>query len=247
MNFAKSKLQLLLYFFPRTGTGGLFLRSIAVALAWLIFPRWVFMFLVLYFYFVPTFRAFALMIPFILFLFSSFIFPAGVLSSAFLGLLFFLIIGTKEFLFIEREEAYKGMIFLFLFVSFLGTFHVVAWWELSWLWLWILVAVGFLIVEFDALRHGYHAGNIEQSLAARRMRIAFVCIAFFIWQGGIVVSFLPINFFYQTILLFISVVALTETAIDYARDELSQRRLFMYFAVFFVVSVATLAAIPWGI
>ena len=110
----------------------------------------------------------------------------------------------------------------------------------------MLVAVGFFILGKGFTRYASSVSDSVRGDMARRMNFGFACVSFFIWQGGVVLSFLPANFLYQTTLLFAGTALFIQVIIDRAKNELTVNRLIGYFSVFFVLVTVAITAIPFS-
>src|SRR2546422_648850 len=95
------------------------LKAGGVAAAWYFLPRWAFLFVVLYFYFVPIFHPWKLFLPFLTFLFlvfNEFVVPAGqsqlsqIGFAAIIAVFFYVILGIKDLVLIDRRSAYDGLV-----------------------------------------------------------------------------------------------------------------------------------------
>jgi hypothetical protein len=67
------------------------------------------------------------------------------------------------------------------------------------------------------------------------------------WQCILVGLFLPLDFVYQSIIVFIGVTFFCELIAGYFGNDLSRERIFVTASVFFTLLVVLLASTPWGI
>ena len=220
---------------------GLLIKSCIFSIGWLMLPFWAFFILSLYFYLVPFFQSFKLLIPFILTLLAAAILPNGFWFAVLLGTLFFLLFGIKNLILVNRFDNHQFMVFLILFLMFFGFFwHFGNWqeWAVSLISFWIGLSFFFL---FDELADYSRVSSESKKIIVSALG------SFLIWQGAIVILFLPLNYFYQTALLFLSSVILTDILLGYLGGIIGRRKMLANFSIFFVIAVAILASANWGL
>lgn len=218
----------------------LLIKAIALGLSWLVLPFWVFLALAAYFYLVPFFQPFKLFIPFLLIIAASVIVPYGFWFAVFLSVLFFLLLGIKNLILINRFENHQLMVFLILFLMFFGFFWHFENWQR---WLTSLISLGIglsFMFLFDEL-----ADYTKENDGRKKMFVSGLG-AFLIWQVAMAVLFLPLNYFYQTALLFLFSVMLTDILIEYLAGKLDRTKILWDFSIFFVITVVMLASANWG-
>lgn len=218
----------------------LLLKSLIFGLSWFILPFWAFLAVAVYFYLVPFFQPFKLIIPFMLTIAVAFIVPYGFWFAVFLGTLFFFLIGIKNLILINRFDNHQMMVFLILFLVFFGFFlHFQNWqrWIVSLISLGVGLSYFFL---FDEL-----ADYIKRNDEPKKIFISGLG-AFLLWQVVMAVLFLPLNYFYQTALLFLFSVILTDFLLEYLGGGISRKKILTDFSIFFVIAVIMLASANWG-
>lgn len=67
------------------------------------------------------------------------------------------------------------------------------------------------------------------------------------WQCILVGLFLPLNFIYQSIIVFVAITFFCELIIGYFWNDLSRERIFVTASTFFALLVILLASAPWKI
>lgn len=225
-----AKLRLILKRIPWS----LVLKAGIFGVAWLLLPFWGFLLLALYFYFLPLFQPSRLFLPFGLSLLLAAIFSPSVWAAIFLAVLFFFILGIKDFILLERLTAYSLLVFvlcfLIFFYSFLNfdtglTLHAFGW--------FLLVGVLFFMLGRGLLNYSSRAQEIPQG-DLRFKYTALALGALVLVEGSLVLLFLPLNFFYKTALLFIAGVILLECMRDYFGAKLGREHILTYFSIFFV-------------
>ena len=70
-------------------------------------------------------------------------------------------------------------------------------------------------------------------------------MAFAVLELAVVLLFLPINFLYQSALLFVAAAILIEFLIDYASGTLGRAKLLASFSIFFTFLVIILGSAQW--
>ena len=219
----------------------LLLKACVFGLSWLFMPFWFFLLVAVYFYFVPFFQPFKLLIPFILTLAAAAAVPYGFWFAAFLGLLFFLLLGIKNLIFVNRFENHQLMVFLLLFLIFFGLFSNFENWQRWTVSIGLLGAGLSFFFLFEEL-----ADYSRERSESRKMLVAGLG-SFILWQAASVIIFLPLNHFYQTALLFLSSVIVADIFLEYLAKKLDRRKILNDFSIFFVLVSVILASANWGL
>ena len=265
---------------------GLFLKAGILGFLWLFLPFWIFLAAAFYFYFFPFFQPLRLALPFFLTLVMAAIYrsadPGNVWFSVFIALLFFLILGIKNLIFVNRFMAHQLLVFFLLFLTFLSFFSgFETWrsWTISFFALGVSAIFLLLVKEladyYSPLEsHGWKAVDEERAGASQpefreakfrrggshglasmlhnvesSRRRTFLTIglgALFIWQLCLILLFLPLNYFYQTALLFLSAVLLIDILIEHLNNRLDRRKILANFSIFFVFAAVILVSARWG-
>jgi hypothetical protein len=221
----------------------LLLRAGVLAVVWLALPYWVFLVLALVFYFTPLFQSRRLLLPLGLFLVFAAFLPYGFWSALLLMFIFFLILGIKNLIVVDRAAAYETLYFVLFFLAALGftsrfpspsgqLFAASA---------GVSLVYALLLKNFLLFSPGFAA------LTSREKFFITALAGMIIWQWLLGVIFLPMNFFYQTALMFLGGVVLGELLFAYGDKSLGRRKILAYFSVFFVVVAILLAANDWQV
>ena len=224
----------------------LVLRVFAFGVGWLLLPFWVFVFLALYFYFFPFFQPLKLILHFVILLFFMAVIPPSFLSAVFFSVLFYILLGLKDFIFIERAPAHE-MLFL-LFILLLSTqfyFSIDAHYGMAALFYSFLAFAIFFLLGRSAFL-GRQAIPPDNGISDRALVFLFV-LSFLLCQFLLATSALPLNFLYQAAIFFLSAAVLIESVFDYSFGTLTSRRLLANFSVFLVFIVLILGSVPWGL
>lgn len=219
---------------------GLLLKSFIFGLCWLFLPFWIFLAISVYFYFVPFFQPFKLLAPFLLILAAGLIIPHGLWFAVFMGFLFFLLIGIKNLILVNRFDNHQLMVFLILFLVFFGFFWRFENWQKLTISFTSLAIAFFYFFLFREL-----ADYFENSDKSKKTMVAGLG-SFLIWQAVIAILFLPLNYFYQTALLFLLSVILTDLLLEYSAKKLDRRKILSDFSVFLILSSIIIASANWG-
>ncbi len=229
----------------RTIPWSLALKAAAFGLGWYVLPFWLFLLLGLGLYFVPLFQPMHLLLPLLLTFFFAAVLAYSSWAALMLGIIFFFILGIKDLVFIRRGAAYETLIFLLFFLAFLNYFaRFGAWGGWTDMGLGILVAtVAALLLRGFVLYRAPEAGE----WARRKRFVLFGLAGLLLWQWQAALLFLPLNFFYQTAILFLAAVVLAELFLAYAQGELTRRKILLHFSFLFVFVSFVLAANSWRI
>ena len=228
---------------PESGMGSAALKAAVVGLVWMLLPYWVFLLAILGFYFIPIFKPHSLLLPLGAILFFAAIFPENWWMALTLAALFFLILGVKDLILVNRSQAYEVLAWFIVFLAALNFFIRFDRLDKPMLaWSWVIAAV-FAITLKNAASFASPAPIVWN----RRSAVIFGVIGLILWQWLMAIFFLPMNFLLQSALLMLVAIILAEILLDYFGEKLSSRRLLIYFSLFFVAMVVGLAATPWGV
>ncbi|MBI1960733.1 MAG: hypothetical protein HYS43_00435 [Candidatus Liptonbacteria bacterium] len=224
----------------------LVLRAAVVALAWLVAPTPVFLGAGGYFYFSPLFQPFKFIWSFAAFLvlgalFASVEGPAHLILGVAFGAVFFLILGVKDFVFVNRVPA-LFFIFVPLLAGTVGAFfsrvQPTALGAIGASALTAL-AIALLLKEFLAA--------VLPDVAPATTRAAAAILAFLAIQTMWAISFLPLDFINAAALVVTLLVLATEIVILSLRNTLTRKRLILYGATALVLVGGILLAAKWSL
>jgi len=239
----KSILKKIHWSLPRKSVWGLIVRAAAFAVAWLILPWWLFLLVALYCYFIPFFHSGKLLIPFFCLLALTVAQGPSFLSALVFGIIFYCILLIKDLLIINRRSAYEILVLaisFFLIKDFFagyGGFNSAAFW---WAF-WCAAAIGLIVNNMMR----FFADDVPGKGNMRTMTSWL--IALLSWQCILVGLFLPLNFIYQSIIVFVAVAFFSELVLGYFWNDLSREKIFATASVFFALLVILLASAPWKI
>jgi hypothetical protein len=219
-------------------------KAFIFAITWFFLPGWLFAILALVLYFIPFSQSGSVAWPFFGLLFLCVMQPAGFLFALVFGGIFLYILLSKELVVIDRKGAYEIMTFILAFL-FLRSFYldVGGYFGDGAMFYALLLAIylGFLISSFLAM----YSGNRKES---RQSALAIGWLSFLlVWQFIIVGLFLPLDFVYQSVIVFSVIVFLVDLIPRYAFGDDSRNRLLTTATVVFSLLVLVLGSARWGL
>lgn len=243
---------------------GTIIRAAIFAVAWGVAPFWFFLLVALYLFFVPPAQAGTVIAPFIVLLGFAFFSPVSFLMAIIFGLLFWYILLIKELYLINRRVAYETLSLVLVFLIFrlfyerLGAgFAGPAPFLFA---LLIAGTVGFLFSGFAglfmapaiALDPETHEGSVKKEeipITMRRLRrVAAAAIAFLIFEILLAGLFLPLDFVYQTVIVFIlAALILDLSARHLLEGSVPRERILVLSSTAFVLLAVILGSARWGL
>jgi hypothetical protein len=222
-------------------------KAATFALAWFIFPYWLFLIIALYLYFVPLFQVDKLAAPFLGLLILTFIEPASLFSLVLFIALFYFLLLIKDLLVIDRKSAYEMLvlvIFFFLIRSFYGELGATGIASTSlWYAFWLAGLFGLMINGFlNCLR------DSETVLEPRAQRTVKWLSFILMWQVLTICLFLPLSTAYQSIIAFLVSVLITDLVPEYSLTSmLSRQKILVTSIVTFILAYIVLTSAQWVI
>lgn len=220
---------------------GLIFKAFIFGLGWLLLPFWMFLLVALYLYLVPFFQPFNLIVPYIMTIAAAAALPYGLWFAIFLGVLFFLLVGIKNLILVNRFENHQLMVFLLFFLLFFGFFSGFENWQK-----WTSSAALFGVAAAFFLLFRELADYYPDAPDGKKILVAGIG-SVLIWQAASAIIFLPLNYFYQTAILFLAAIILTDILLEYLVRKLDRKKILWNFSVFFALMAAILASANWGL
>lgn len=222
------------------------LKALALAAFWLFLPGWAFLVLSLYFYFVPVFHPWRIFLPFLAFLFLAFASPMNFGFALTLAALFYMILGIKDLIFIDRKSVYEMLVFILVFLLQIWFFA-----NLGDLPNSVSLSSAFLLSAVSCLlyRESLSYGNDLWFAAGpnKNGKAALWLIWLLISQVSLAALFLPLHFLYQSALAFFLSAILFGLLSLYVNDVITRARVLLYFSASFVFLVTLLGLAQWGV
>jgi hypothetical protein len=220
---------------------GLLLRAAGFALAWFFLPFWLFFLIALYLYFVPLFRMRFLDALFFAILVLAYIHPVNFLFAVLLFGLFAYILLIKNLLLIDRKSAYELLVFaltFFLLRDFYGQFNAgISFVAVGW-GLLLALLIGVLLNSFMSSQ-----GAVGDKPGMRRIS-SWLCFLV-MWQLIILALFLPLDFIYQSIIVFLLGITILDLVPEYYLGSLTREKIYLTGTTVFAVLVIVLASARW--
>lgn len=222
----------------------LLVKSVLLTLFWWFSPAWAFLLCALYFYFSPYFQPWKVMCSFLIFLALAFLIPP--LSGAFfyatgvaIGIVYYLILGVKDLLLINRQFAYQTLRLILI----TGVLLLFFWWgqSSSLQFVWRLFA---LFVALFVLHYEYFSFVLE-----KRSGNAFsaALTAFLLFQIAWVLAWLPMGFLNATAVELLALFMLNDFVLHHAKGNLSRKIVLANFTVFIFALLAIFLVSDWSV
>jgi hypothetical protein len=222
----------------------LLLRAAIFAAAWFFLPFWLFLLIALYLYFFPLSQGTSLAIPFLVLLLLCLILHPSILLALILGAIFFYTLLIKDLLLIDRKSAYEVLTFLLSFLL-LRSFYENAGGGLTLASLTLAFLVGFIITLLVRSFISSFSEAVPERASVRKI----VYWLFFIlsWQLVVAGLFLPLDFIYQSAVIFLGLVTLIDLIPQYLFRELVPAKIFAVSGMVFTLLAVILASARWGL
>ena len=230
---------------------GSLLRAGVFAVAWMILPWWLFIPVALYLYFVPLSQAKIAAAPFITLLALCFVQPTGWCAAVIFGVIFLYVLLIKDLYIINRKSAYEmlSLILMFLLVRIFyldmagqaGVFSILC---------AFVVAALFASLVSGFVSHfspdaGAPVADATTQKPLRRTTTLIALLLFF--QFLIVGLFLPLDFIYQSVVVFLIGTLIIEFFPYYLFGTFSRTKLLTTSSVVFTLLVLVLGSARWGL
>jgi hypothetical protein len=214
------------------------LRAAIFALAWIWLPFWLFFLVALYLYFIPWFHVRNLVVPFFALLILSYLQVPSVAFAFIFGVIFYVILLIKGLLVIDRRATYELLVFVlsfFLLRDFYARFNEGAGGA--------ALCYAFLAAALIA----WLMGSFIQSFHERKESLA-VWLAFLLFSQIIIVGlFLPVDFIYQSAVVFLVTVLIIDLVSDHLSGGLTRTKLLTAATALSALFVIVLGSARWGL
>jgi hypothetical protein len=207
----------------------LLLKPLALVAAWYWLPFWLFFFVACFLYLFPLLPRSEARVAFLILLVISYFLSHELLHAAWIGVLFFLIVGIRELIFVDRRRAYHILV---LCLAALGLFSYAT-------------TLGFRGLPFALWELGIGAVGLYGLLSVSFGRTQAALMTFLMAELTLVASLLPLNAFYMTALTFMSFAFLVDSAERMRSKEWHPVHVFLGFSIFFLFTVFILISNPW--
>ena len=224
----------------------LLLKAVIFGVAWWALPFWLFIIIALYLYFIPIAGTGRVSVPFFVLLLISFFEEQNALSAILFAAIFYFILLVRDLLIIDRRSAYE-ILMLVLSYLFMRSFflNVGGAFSFGTIFYSLIVAcsIGILVVNFIK---NFSVAPEESSREERSFRRMVGWMTFLIlWQLLIVGTLLPLNFLYQSAIVFLVSAIMIDLVPQYAFGELSREKILATGSVLFALLVIVIASARW--
>jgi hypothetical protein len=228
----------------------LLLKAVIFGVAWWASPFlsfWLFLIIALCLYFIPITGAGKVSAPFFVLLLLSFFQNQSALAAVIFGVIFYFIILIKDLIIIDRRSAYEILIlalsYLLMRSFFIKTGGSLGGWALLY-GLIVAWAVSAMIMSF--IKNFSAAPEATNSREAKSFHRMLGWMTFLLaWQLLLVGLFLPLNFLYQSAIIFLVAIVLIDIVPQYVFGELSRAKVLATGSVVFSLLVIIAASARW--
>jgi hypothetical protein len=226
----------------------LVLKAFLFAATWLVLPFWLFLLIALYLYFVPFSGAAKVAAPFFVLLILTLFEGQNLFFAIIIGIIFYCIALIKDLLIIDRKSAYEILV-LVLSYLLLRTFFIKEGDDFGGLSLmYSFLVAGALSIMISGFIKNFSITDADGAALpeARYFYRAIGGISFLaMWQLLIVGLFLPLDFLYQSAVIFLIAALFIDLVPHYVFGELSRRKAIATSIVVFTLLVIVLASARW--
>lgn len=200
-----------------------------------------------YLYLVPFFSIKRFALPFLAIIFFAAIEPKGVFFALVFAATFYLILGIKDLIFVERKPAYEVLVLLLVFFSFINFFSNFGSWNglRPFLCVFIVGVFVFLLLA-GFLNYGGKEDGLLSEERLRRGKISAAIAGLVVSQITIALLFLPLNYLYQSALAFLVALSVVELLSDYLAGGPTRRAVLINLSVFLAFAVIILGSANWA-
>lgn len=216
------------------------IRAAVFGVAWWLLPWWFFAVVGLYLYAALFFRTTPLKTPFLGLLVATYFLEPGFVPVLYVSATFLLLVGIKEFVFIDRATAYETLAIMVMGALYFIYFDSMS----SWLEFSALFSATLLAVLFPLLARGFMNASGMQAGGAKWRALSGLG-AFVLWQITFVLLFLPVSVFMQALIMASAVALLLEGVRQSASGYRSRHAILEEAVVFTAIVLVALSRAPW--
>jgi hypothetical protein len=183
------------------------LKAAVFGLSWFLLPFWLFLLVAFYLYFVPVAQSGSMIVPFAALLVLSAVEPVTLWGILIFGAMFFYVLLIKDLLLIDRKSAYEMLVFAVVFFL-LKDFYMKLGGEFGG---WTLFYSFLCAAAIGLLMAGFIGFSEEKGTSFARLRRPTGMLIFLLsWQFLIAGLFLPTDFIYQSVIVFVAEIPLID-------------------------------------
>ena len=222
------------------------LKAVIFAVAWWALPFWLFLLFALYLYFIPMTGAGRVSVPFFVLLLITLLQKPGIIFAVIFGVVFYFLLLVKDLIIIDRRTAYEVLMLVLSYLLMRGFFLNVGgsfgWWSLLDSAV-AAVAVSALVTSFIK---NFSTAPEDSAREARSFRHMLGWMTFLLmWQLLMVGLFLPLDFLYQSAIIFLVAVIILDLVPQYVFGELTRIKVLATGTVLFALLVIVLSSARW--
>jgi hypothetical protein len=222
------------------------LKAVLFGVTWWALPFWLFLLIALYLYFVPMTGAHKVSVPFFVLLLITLLQRPGIIFAVIFCIVFYFLLLVKDLIIIDRRSAYEMLMLVLSYLLMRGFFLNVGgsfgWWSLADSAV-AAIAVSALVGSFVK---NFSAVPKDSAREARSFRRMLGWMTFLLtWQLLIVGLFLPLDFLYQSAIVFLVAVIILDLVPQYVFGELTRIKVLVTGTVLFALLVIVLSSARW--
>ncbi len=224
----------------------LVLKALFFAVAWWALPFWLFLIIAFYLYFVPITGAGTVSASFFVLILITLLQKQSIIFAVIFGVVFYFLLLIKDLIIIDRRFAYDALMLVLSYLLIRGFFLNVGgsfgWWSLMDSAIVAMAAsalVGSFIKNFSALPEG--APYEKRSFRRMLGWMTFLLM----WQLLIVGLLLPLNYLYQSAIVFLVAIIILDLVPQHIFGELTRVKVLATGTIIFSLLVIVLASARW--
>jgi hypothetical protein len=236
----------------------LLLKSGIFAAAWLYLPFWLFFPVALFCYFIPSLRAGKLAVLFFTLIVLCFVDPPGLFLACIFGALFYYLLLIKDLLIIDRTSARTLLVMalsFFLFREFYATGSAgmtggILFYALLIAFIFSLMLDNIVLAREASLHPTILPGSLSRSSTDTFSSVRGIIGLFsfvLVFQCLVVGLFLPLDFIYQSVLIFLAAALIIDWVPNHLLGILSKEKVRLASVVFCVMFILVLVSARWGL
>ena len=226
------------------------LKAGVFGLAWLLLPFWIFFLVALYLYFVPWFQVGRLILPFFVLLLLSYVQTSGFFFALIFAAAFYLMLLVKDLLILDRRSAYEILILAFTF--FLLRDFYMRFNEgiggAAIFYAFLTAAVVALLMRSFVNSFAFEGANEPAQPHFPLRRATGVWLSFLLLAQILIAGlFLPLDFIYQSTIVFLIAVLFIDLTAEYLLTGLTKNKTLGVASTVFALLVIVLSSARWGL
>jgi hypothetical protein len=225
------------------------LKAVIFGVAWWAAPFWLFIAIALYLYFIPISGTGKVSVPFFVLLLISFMQAPDILAAILFGTIFYFILLIRDLLIIDRRSAYEILMLVLSYLIVRSFFlNVGGSLGLRALFYSLIVAWAVSAMVSAFVKNASAVGEGMEAREVRAFQRMLGWLTFLlVWQLLLVGLFLPLDFLFQSAIVFLVAVIVINLVPQYVFGELSRRKVLTTGSVLFVLLVIVIASARWVI